>query len=118
MLVKNLGEWTLFLDPHLRKVLSSTKRRAWIQNQHFHPQERKHSFLEVIEWFDKAGFSFVSSIPKISSPFTADENLFAPQDTTYMMTQNFVFAYSHTHLPEKREGNCPLSRNGSTRRHL
>jgi len=34
---------------------------------------------ELIGWFDEAGFSFVSSIPKIIGTFRDNENLFAPQ---------------------------------------
>ena len=79
-LVKLFGERVLFLDPHLRKELSPPKRRAWIQDQYFHPQERKHSISELIGWFNEAGFSFISSIPKIIGQFRGDESLFTPQD--------------------------------------
>jgi len=79
-LVKLFGERVLFLDPHLRKNLSPEKRRAWIQDQYFHPQERKHSISELMQWFDEAGFSFVSSIPKIIGDFSNDEPLFNPQN--------------------------------------
>lgn len=79
LLVRVLGQWVLFLDPHLRKTLSAEKRRAWIQDQYFHPQESKHSMSEVLGWFEEAGFSFVSSIPKIHGAFAADEQLFEPQ---------------------------------------
>ena len=33
---------------------------------------------ETLGWFEEAGYSFVSSIPKISGQFTAEENLFRP----------------------------------------
>ena len=76
VLVKVFGERVLFLDPHLRSEMSPEKRRAWIRDQYHHPQERKHSISEVIEWFDAAGFSFVSSIPKIVGTFAGNERLF------------------------------------------
>ena len=79
VLVKTFGERILWLDPHLRKDQSAERRRAWIRDQYFHPQERKHSMSELIGWFDEAGFSFVSSIPKIIGTFRDNENLFAPQ---------------------------------------
>lgn len=79
-LVKAFGERMLFLDPHLRKDLSPEKRRAWINDQYYHPKERKHSISEVMQWFDEAGFSFVSSIPKIVGEFKNNESLFEPQD--------------------------------------
>jgi 2-polyprenyl-3-methyl-5-hydroxy-6-metoxy-1,4-benzoquinol methylase len=78
MLWRTFGDHILFLDPHLRKSLSPDKRRAWIRDQYIHPVERKHSMSEVLGWFDAAGFSFVSSIPKIIGDFTGDEKLFRP----------------------------------------
>lgn len=80
VLVRTFGERVLFLDPQLRKDHSPEKRRAWIRDQYFHPQERKHSLSELIGWFDEAGFSFISSIPKIAGEFSADEDLFKPRD--------------------------------------
>lgn len=79
-LVKIFGESVLFLDPHLRNNLSPEKRRAWINDQYYHPQERKHSISELMQWFDEAGFSFVSSIPKIIGDFSNEESLFEPQN--------------------------------------
>ena len=78
---RRYGEWTLILDPHLRKTLSPAKRQAWIRDQYCHPHERKHSFDEVLGWFEEAGFSFVSSIPKISGTFSGHEHLFEPQSS-------------------------------------
>ena len=80
LLIKNLGEWAALLDPHVRKNLSTAKRQAWIRDQYFHPQERKHSISELMGWFTEAGFSFVSSIPKITSAFSHHEKLFEQQD--------------------------------------
>lgn len=80
VLVKYFGEWILFLDPHLRKSLSPEKRRAWINDQYYHPQERKHSISELMGWFEETGFQFVSSIPKIMGEFSNDEKLFEPKD--------------------------------------
>lgn len=42
-LIKLFGDKILLLDPHLRKDQSAERRRAWIRDQYFHPQERKHS---------------------------------------------------------------------------
>ncbi len=79
VLVKAFGDRALVLDPHLRKELSAEKRRAWIRDQYFHPQERKHSISEVLGWLAEDGFSFVSSIPKIIGTFRDDEPIFKPQ---------------------------------------
>ena len=78
-MLRVLGERVLVLDPHLRKDLSPEKRRAWIKDQYHHPSERKHSMSETLDWFDEAGFDFISSIPKIHGDFSLDEPLFARQ---------------------------------------
>jgi 2-polyprenyl-3-methyl-5-hydroxy-6-metoxy-1,4-benzoquinol methylase len=79
-LFRLFGERVLMLDPYLRGNLSEEKRRAWIKDQYCHPQERKHSMSEVLGWFEEAGFSFISSIPRICGHFTPNEPLFQPQD--------------------------------------
>jgi len=78
-MLRVFGERALILDPHLRKDLSPDKRRAWIQDQYRHPCERKHTMSETLEWFDEAGFDFISSIPKIQGEFSLEEQLFARQ---------------------------------------
>jgi len=74
------GDAALFFDRHLHKDLAADKRRAWIMDQYQHPHESKHGFSEVLDWFERAGISFVSSIPKINGQFSAQEDLFHPQD--------------------------------------
>ena len=77
-LYKRFGERSLFLDPHLRKTLSPQKREAWVRDQYCHPAERKHSYTEVLAWFEETGYDFVSSIPKIQGSLMAGERLFTP----------------------------------------
>ncbi len=79
-LYKVFGDRMLFMDPHLRGELSPDKRRAWVRDQYLHPVERKHTMTEVLEWFEEAGLSFVSSIPGILKPFDASTRLF--EDTS------------------------------------
>jgi SAM-dependent methyltransferase len=76
VLYKAFGERALVLDPHLRHDLSAEKLRSWIRDQYLHPAERKHSMSELLAWFEEAGFSFVSSIPKIAGSLTAEQSLF------------------------------------------
>lgn len=80
LLYQRFGEAGLFSDPHLRYNLSPEKRKAWIRDQYIHPAERKHSYGEVLSWFEEAGYDFVSSIPKIQGSLTAGERLFTPND--------------------------------------
>lgn len=57
-----------FLDPRLRtKDVSETRKNTWFQDQYKNPHESKHTIGEVLNWFDKSGFEFVNSIPKLTS---------------------------------------------------
>src|SRR5262249_46604490 len=80
VLAKTFGERALVLDPVLRRELSREKRRAWMRDQYFHPQERKHSISEVLGWYAEDGFSFISSIPKIMGSFADDDPIFRPKN--------------------------------------
>jgi SAM-dependent methyltransferase len=74
------GDRLTFLDPRLRRVaLNVGRRRAWFMDQYKHPHESKHTFDEVLRWFDEAGVEFVKSIPKCvaTERFAPDEQLFA-----------------------------------------
>ena len=105
MLVNRLGDRCKFLDPRLRnKSLGDLKKLVWFRDQYKHPHETNHSIGEVLKWFDREGFTFVSSIPKISvfDSFSADDKLFKPTSRgnwfTRCLTQlRFV-------LPGSREG--------------
>jgi SAM-dependent methyltransferase len=54
-----------FLDPMLRnKVWNRERKRIWYLDQYRNPHESAHTIGEVLAWFDKQGFDFVSSIPR------------------------------------------------------
>jgi hypothetical protein len=54
------------LDRRLRgKNLNKGRWAAWFRDQYKHPHESRHSMSEVLQWFDAAGFEFLSSIPAI-----------------------------------------------------
>ncbi len=75
------GDRLAFLDPRLRRVaLNGARRQAWFMDQYKHPHESKHTFDEVLGWFDEAGVEFVTSIPRCvaTERFTPDQQLFAP----------------------------------------
>jgi SAM-dependent methyltransferase len=68
-----------FLDPYLRRGdISPAKKRIWFADQYLNPHESKHSFDEVLGWFDKTDFEFINSIPKITqfAAFSQHESLF------------------------------------------
>ena len=82
------------LDPHLRKdALNEGKRRAWLYDQYKHPHESKHTYGEVLKWFDQCGIEFVTSIPTCAgSPLLRTDRLFdqlepPPTRTARFMTQ-------------------------------
>jgi carbamoyltransferase len=57
------GGRATWLDPYLRTSIGAEKRRAWFADQYQHPHESKHTYGEVLEWFDEAGLQFVRSLP-------------------------------------------------------
>ena len=78
--IKIFGEKASILDKYLRSGVSADKKRAWFMDQYKHPRESKHGISEVLKWFQQAGFSFVSSIPKIIGEFEENEKLFERQN--------------------------------------
>jgi hypothetical protein len=48
-----------------RAGMSGEKRRAWFADQYQHPHESKHTFGEVLDWFENTGFEFVRGIPAL-----------------------------------------------------
>lgn len=75
-----LGESAHFLDNHLRrKHYTSARKRAWYMDQYEHPWEDRHTFDDVLTWFDKNRIEFLSSVPKIGSvPISHKSRLFEP----------------------------------------
>jgi SAM-dependent methyltransferase len=65
-----------FLDAHMRnKNYNQDRKRAWFYDQY------KHTYSEVIEWFESNGFEYLFSIPKIEAgAFSNDEQLFVKHD--------------------------------------
>jgi SAM-dependent methyltransferase len=75
------GERLWFLDARLRdRRLSGARRRIWFMDQYRNPHESKHTFGELLSWFDQTRFEFVNSIPKSSllEAFSPGEKLFEP----------------------------------------
>ena len=55
-----------WLDPVLRQAgLSAEKQRAWFADQYQHPHESKHTFGEVLEWFQANDIEFVRGLPAL-----------------------------------------------------
>ncbi len=70
-----------FLDPRLRiKSLNQLRKHTWFMDQYKNPHESKHTFGEVLRWFEESGFSFVHSIPRTTffDSFSGQEKLFEP----------------------------------------
>lgn len=61
---KLTGDRCRFLDPYLKTSTAAARQRAWFQDQYHNPHESKHTYREVLRWFQETGFSFVNSIPK------------------------------------------------------
>jgi SAM-dependent methyltransferase len=85
--------WSSLFDGHMRNgAYNSARKRAWFMDQYKHPCESKHSYDEVLGWFESNGFDFLFSIPKIGpAAFGDNEKLFVPHGrgtrTTRILTE-------------------------------
>jgi len=73
------GKPLKFLDKRLRdQSLSEIRKKIWYMDQYKNPHESKHTFDEILGWFEKEGFEFKNSIPKTKpfTPFSPQESLF------------------------------------------
>ena len=114
------GDRLRFLDGHMRnKTYNEARKRAWFLDQYKHPHESKHSFDEVLDWFEREGFEFLLSIPKTDpGTFSSEENLFAPHDkgtaATRLFTQLGMLARGGVDgalfimIGRKRKGGAPV----------
>ena len=96
-LIRIFGDRAAVLDPHLRKrALNEGKRRAWLFDQYKHPHESKHTYGEVLKWFEQCGIEFITSIPDSGgSPLTGTPRLFdqsqpQPTRTARFLTQTKI----------------------------
>jgi len=56
-----------WIDPVLRNwTRSQGKSRAWFADQYRHPHESKHTFGEVLQWFDRTNIEFVRGVPSLT----------------------------------------------------
>ena len=78
IMIRAFGDKAAVLDSRLRKAsLNEGRRRAWLFDQYKHPHESKHTYGEVLEWFNKCGIEYITSIPTCAgSPELQTERLF------------------------------------------
>ena len=79
-LFNTFGEGLTFIDSRLRdKSVDEARRRTWFMDQYKHPHESKHTYGEVLRWFEGNGFRFLNSVPKSrGGRLTLNERLFEP----------------------------------------
>ena len=83
VIFKLSGNYFKFLDPRLRsESLDDIRKHKWFIDQYNNPHESKHTFGEVLNWFDWSGIEFITSIPKSKPfvPFSPNEKLFEVND--------------------------------------
>ncbi len=100
------GDRARWIDPVLRrKALSAGKRRSWFADQYRHPHESKHTFGEVLRWFDRAGIEFVRGVPALRPEDDGLEGptLFAPQPRGDAL-EHFLVQAGQIFAPGQREG--------------
>ena len=47
--------------------MSKEKRSAWFADQYLHPHESKHTIGEALDWFERAGLTFVRGVPSVTN---------------------------------------------------
>ena len=75
------GDRFKFLDSYLRETnVGNHKKLKWFKDQYKNPHESQHTVREVLRWFDKTGFDFVNSVPKLKvfETSSAQEKIFKP----------------------------------------
>ncbi len=76
-IIKHLGDRFNFLDKRsIDKNLSSRKKYAWFNDQFKNPKESSHTYNEILNWFNKSGIEFISSIPFSYDNDLIEKNLF------------------------------------------
>jgi hypothetical protein len=103
---KATGGQAKWIDPILRKSgLSDDKRRAWFADQYCHPHESKHTFGEVLRWFDDNGIDFVRGVPAMrpEDDGLAGTSLFEDQPRGSSM-DHFVVQASEIIAAGQKEG--------------
>lgn len=78
-LIESFGDSLAALDPRLREArLNRGRWQAWFRDQYKHPHESRHSFDEVLRWFDESEVEPLTSVPMIGNEeFGDDTQLFA-----------------------------------------
>ena len=66
-------------DPTLKNLkISNEERKAWINDQYFHPIESMHTLDEVLNWFKKNDIEYINSIPSCEfKMYQSVESLFS-----------------------------------------
>lgn len=105
-LFKLTGGRAKWIDPVLRKSRQSAdKERAWFADQYRHPHESKHTFDEVLKWFEVTGLEFVRGIPamRMEDDGLEGENLFETQSRGNALDRR-IAQWAEIVAPGQREG--------------
>jgi len=84
-----------WIDPVLRNwARSQGKSKAWFADQYCHPHESKHTFGEVLQWFDETNIKFVRGVPSLMPGGSSlnGEGLFGEEPRGKPMDHFFVQA--------------------------
>jgi 2-polyprenyl-3-methyl-5-hydroxy-6-metoxy-1,4-benzoquinol methylase len=89
------------LDPYMkRKDIESEKKSIWFLDQYKNPYETKHTYRQILKWFKKYGFDYISSLPEIGTiyPPELDYKLFTKKSTGNFLSR----ALTQLALPLKK----------------
>lgn len=91
-MIRTFGDKAAVLDSRLRKAsLNEGRRRAWLFDQYKHPHESKHTYGEVLDWFQQSGIEYITSVPTCAgSPELQTERLFDQPESRPTLTARFT----------------------------
>jgi SAM-dependent methyltransferase len=83
-----------FLDPTLKKLkISKDEKKAWINDQYFHPIENLHTVDEVLNWFKKNNITFVNSIPSCDFELYQDYSQIFKKKKSEIYIQDYLIRF-------------------------
>ncbi len=62
-LSKFIGKSAFYLFDKVYRNKDDAAQKSWLKDQYYHPLEKRYSFRELHDWFQKNNIEFVNSIP-------------------------------------------------------
>ncbi|MEI6089522.1 MAG: methyltransferase domain-containing protein [bacterium] len=93
LLFRFTGKTFYRLDPYLKRDdIQAEKKAIWFLDQYKNPHESTHTYREVLRWFRKYGFEYISSLPEIGTVYHPEKDfkLFTKQNVGNFFSRAFT----------------------------